>query len=409
MKKAFALKSISLFLSFVMAFSALSAVSAFADEIQNGWNEDHTMYYEDGVAVTGFKTINDVSYYFDTETSLKVTDGLKKIDGAYYYFSETGGIQHRWRTINGERYYFYPEDGKAATGLSKIEGDLYYFGTTGKRKSGFKTIDGAKYYFNINGGKAASGLKVFDGKRYYFGKNHKAVKGWQNAEGKRYYFNPKNYIAVKGFKKINKHYYYFNIKSEMQKGWKTIKGFKYYFSKEKKTLGQAATGTVKIGKKEYKFDKQGRLMDDKYSMKMKARNLTSPTKYLILVNKSTHKVGVFKGKKGDWKLIKYFACTIGAPGTPTPSGTFLMGPSRGKPFHQLYFDSAAIRCWYATRIYAGYNFHSVLYTQARRPVRIANGRLGANLSHGCIRLHIDNAKWIYKNIPKKTKCVIYKK
>ena len=30
-----------------------------------------------------------------------------------------------------------------------------------------------------------------------------------------------------------------------------------------------------------------------------------------------------------------------------------------------------------------------------------------NLSHGCVRLQIDNAKWIYDNIPSGTKVVTF--
>ena len=36
-----------------------------------------------------------------------------------------------------------------------------------------------------------------------------------------------------------------------------------------------------------------------------------------------------------------------------------------------------------------------------------DGRLGMHLSHGCVRLDIDNAKWIYDNIPYGTKVVIW--
>ncbi|MBQ9531818.1 MAG: L,D-transpeptidase family protein [Eubacterium sp.] len=406
MKKTVLVKSLSLFLSFVLMLSTFASFSVFADEL-NGWNEDHTIYYENSVAVTGFKTINGYDYYFSPETTMAVT-GLKKIDNAYYYFSEKGIMQHNWRTISGERYYFSPENGQATTGLTKIDGATYFFGTSGKRKEGLKTINSKKYYFSKNNGKAVKGLKVIDGNRYYFGKNYKAVKGWKTVGKKRYYFDKKSYKAYKGLKKIGSYRYYFNIKSEMVTGWKTVKAEKYYFSPKKKTLGRAATGTVKINGKTYKFNKKGQLISAKQMMKRKANKISSPTKYLILVNKSTHKVGVFKGKKGDWKLINYWTCTIGAPATPTPSGTFLMGPSGGKPFHQVYFDSAQIRCWYASRITGGYNFHSVLYSQASKPVRVVNPRLGANLSHGCIRLKIENAKWIYNKIPKNTKCVIYK-
>ena len=34
-------------------------------------------------------------------------------------------------------------------------------------------------------------------------------------------------------------------------------------------------------------------------------------------------------------------------------------------------------------------------------------RLGMHLSHGCVRLNINNAKWIYDNIPRGTTVVSY--
>ena len=36
-----------------------------------------------------------------------------------------------------------------------------------------------------------------------------------------------------------------------------------------------------------------------------------------------------------------------------------------------------------------------------------DSRLGMNISHGCIRLKIDHAKWIYDNIPYYTKVVTF--
>jgi lipoprotein-anchoring transpeptidase ErfK/SrfK len=38
---------------------------------------------------------------------------------------------------------------------------------------------------------------------------------------------------------------------------------------------------------------------------------------------------------------------------------------------------------------------------------ITDGRLGIRASHGCIRLDINNAKYIYENIPQGTKVIIY--
>ena len=38
---------------------------------------------------------------------------------------------------------------------------------------------------------------------------------------------------------------------------------------------------------------------------------------------------------------------------------------------------------------------------------ITDGRLGINASHGCVRLSIENAKWIYNTIPSGTKVIVY--
>ncbi|WP_418253284.1 L,D-transpeptidase [Gordonibacter urolithinfaciens] len=48
---------------------------------------------------------------------------------------------------------------------------------------------------------------------------------------------------------------------------------------------------------------------------------------------------------------------------------------------------------------------TILYDQGTRNVQ--DGRLGMNLSHGCVRLAIENAKWIYDNIPSGTKVYVY--
>ena len=56
-----------------------------------------------------------------------------------------------------------------------------------------------------------------------------------------------------------------------------------------------------------------------------------------------------------------------------------------------------------TQFCGNYLFHSVTYYQ--NTFNIMDGRFGMNLSHGCVRLQIDNAKWIYDNIPSGTKVV----
>lgn len=58
-------------------------------------------------------------------------------------------------------------------------------------------------------------------------------------------------------------------------------------------------------------------------------------------------------------------------------------------------------------VYSGnYLFHSVLYNRGSM-TQIQDGTLGKQVSHGCVRLDINNAKWLYDNIPNGTKVVIY--
>ena len=133
-------------------------------------------------------------------------------------------------------------------------------------------------------------------------------------------------------------------------------------------------------------------------MYAKANLYSSSTPYIILVNRGTRKVGIYQGWRGNWKNIKYWSCTVGAPSTPTVSGVFKIG-SRG-----YYFDSGASRCFWWTQFYGNYLFHSTLYSHGGVPT---DSRLGMALSHGCVRLNINNAHWINQNIPTGTTVVVY--
>lgn len=119
--------------------------------------------------------------------------------------------------------------------------------------------------------------------------------------------------------------------------------------------------------------------------------------YVIKINKLQNTVTVYKKRKA----IKAFPCSTGRI---TPTGTFriqqrmrwhvLKGPCYGQ---------------YCSRIYKGILFHSVWYHK-QNPGTLSNSsynRLGTMASHGCVRLTVKDAKWIYDNCPVGTKVVIY--
>lgn len=290
---------------------------------------------------------------------------------------------------NGQTYFYV--DGDMKTGWKTIKNELYYFDESGVMAVGKKTIDGNTYYFNKEGN-IKSGL--IQGTKYY------------------YYFSPENYRMVTGFVKIDDHLYYFKENGTMHTGWLNDEGKTYYFYENGPQIGQAAVGKVTINHVTYTFEETGEVNNkDAIDMDVKAKAYASNTDYLILVNKNTHYVGIYQGEKNNWTRIKYFPCSTGADTTvanTTPIGSFTVGPGNGLPCKRRYFDDAwGSRCWYATRFNGPILFHSVPYLRDPEPTMIEDGRLGYSISHGCVRLQIDNAKWIYKNIPEKTKVIVY--
>lgn len=125
-----------------------------------------------------------------------------------------------------------------------------------------------------------------------------------------------------------------------------------------------------------------------------ANRKSSDTNYLVTVDLTKHRTIVFQRSGGSWTPIKNWSCTTGAPSSPTVLGDFTVA-ERGYSFGEGF------TCYYWTQFYGDYLFHSVLYHEGTNS--ISDGRLGRSLSHGCVRLDIDNARWIYNNIPRGTR------
>ena len=128
-------------------------------------------------------------------------------------------------------------------------------------------------------------------------------------------------------------------------------------------------------------------------------NIKSTSDYLLITDLKNKYTYVFKKDNGNWIQLYKWSCTVGKPQTPTITGIFFI--SGRKPG----FGTDEYSVKYATRIRGGYYYHSILYDSTGSYV--IDGRLGQALSHGCIRLATDNAKWIYDNIPDTTTVIIH--
>lgn len=117
----------------------------------------------------------------------------------------------------------------------------------------------------------------------------------------------------------------------------------------------------------------------------------SNTNNYILVNLAEQRVYVFYGSNHNWKMINAFPCGSGKAETPTVEGHFYVG------IKGLYFKSGtSVYCKYFSQISGNYLFHSILYD---KDGNVLDSNLGAVESHGCIRLALQNAKYIYDNVP----------
>lgn len=127
-------------------------------------------------------------------------------------------------------------------------------------------------------------------------------------------------------------------------------------------------------------------------------SVKSPTDYLVTTDLRNFLTYVFKKNNDLWEQLYVWECTIGKPSTPTITGIFFINGRKPS------FGTTAYLVKYATRIQGAYYYHSILYNATGEYVK--DGRLGMALSHGCIRLATENARWIYDNIPNTTTVII---
>ena len=404
--------------------------------MQTGWIlEPEGWYYADGsgALANGWRYVNGAWYYLDGSNTehpyLMLNNTKKTIAGCDYYFANGGAMRTGW-ILEPEGWYYADGSGALANGWRYVNGAWYYLDGNNEEYPGLmvsgqdKVIAGEKYSFNPNGDMRAGWYMSNSGEWYYYDNySGQICSGWKYVNNNWYYLDPQdnNKMIPGGWKKFDNGYYLFNSDGSMVTNWSYVNGNWYYFSSD----GLMRTGWQWIGNKWYYFyyenDSHGgvygamaratsidgwqlqidgsMLTDKQAEMYQMAQAYNSNTNYLILVDRAACKVAVYAGRFGAWNNIMYWDCAPGKASTPTVSGTFTV---QGKGY---YFDSGSARCYWYTQFYGNYLFHSVLYSKYNGS--LMDGRVGIPLSHGCVRLQIDNAKWIYDNIPRGTKVVIY--
>lgn len=130
-------------------------------------------------------------------------------------------------------------------------------------------------------------------------------------------------------------------------------------------------------------------------------NIESDTENLIFVNICDQKTYIYTGEKNNWSLDKTFVCSTGIEGQETIIGEFKVQDRDTWFFSPKYGQGGK----YYVQFMGNYLFHSIPFASDMNT--ILDDTLGEPSSHGCIRLSVDDSKWIYENIPSKTKIIIY--
>lgn len=124
----------------------------------------------------------------------------------------------------------------------------------------------------------------------------------------------------------------------------------------------------------------------------------------IMVSKEKQRVYIMNGDKAIYTMV----CSTGldtSPDTSTPEGTFHVQRERGISFYNPKEKEGA-KYWVSWKNQGEFLFHSVATDKAGNVIQSEAMKLGHKASHGCVRLAVPDAKWIYENIKYNTKVVI---
>ena len=425
-----------------------------ARQLGNNWQQMNGAWYwiENGRVATGWRVINGKWYYLNPADGRMLTGFYKDATGQLFYSDGSGAMLSTtgWYLLNGT-WYWVNGNGSLATGWINVGGTWYYMGENGAMKTGWYQVKGVWYYSNGSGAMQTGWLNR-GGTWYYLTGSGAMATGWINLGGTWYYLNPGNGDMVgAGWHLINNKWYYFGgsgamysnrwignyyvggngemltntwvgsywvgadgkwipnydpdananwVKSgntwyyqrpdgsKLTNSWKRINGSWYYFGAD----GAMTTGWKYVDGYKFYFGTDGKMVQDVDKL------IGKQSSYRITVNRVKCQVTVYAANEtGNYCIpVKTFTCSVGKAGTPTHAGTYatlkkqnpveLMGPSWGK---------------YGTQInnYGDW-FHSVACSNPDPTYALAAGNynmLGQPASHGCVRLCVRDAKWIYDN------------
>jgi lipoprotein-anchoring transpeptidase ErfK/SrfK len=102
-------------------------------------------------------------------------------------------------------------------------------------------------------------------------------------------------------------------------------------------------------------------------------------------------------------ILREMVCSGGALETPTPLGEF----TTIQKIEYSWVPRFEVGAYYWIRFFEDYLIHSVPFDESGEMIVEEFEKLGNPASHGCIRLRLEEAKWLYETLPLGVKVLIY--
>ena len=351
-------------------------------------DEGGCSYVANGMHAVGVEQYIDGHWYLQDQQTGNYVRGFVYLEDAgkmVYYNPADGQMLYGEQCVDGHWYFLNPHTGAVSYGFQYIENAdkwVFYDRETGWMQYGEQCIDGHWYLLNSYTGAVTYGFQYIekDNKWVFYDR----VMGWmlygeQCIDNGWYYLDPMTGAVSYQWTWLpnsEKWVYYDAFSGRMCHEWHNVGGKMHYFDKY--------TGELRFASNEM------------YDAWLMAQNMGSQTEYLMMINNSACRLFIFQGSKGNWTPLFDWACSPGKDSTPTVRGNYKVA-ARGLHFG----EDKGYTCYYWTQFYGDYLFHSILYYPGS--MNPMEPWLGQRLSHGCVRLSIENARWIYDRIPRGTK------
>ena len=268
--------------------------------LTDGWNQDSDgkfTYVKDGQTVKNKVIEIDGKYYgFDDRGIMHANEVFYIRDSEndtylWYRAKEDGSLYVNEWVLKWEPvafYYYYGEEGKAASGLQEVDGTLYYFETGRRYQNTSVTVDGKNYYCKSDGvvvelqndnwvdidgkhmyvrdGQVVKETVIeIDGKYYGFDDSgdmytNKSFSIWDSESGTALYYRAREdgSLYVKEWYRDSSKYYYYGEEGKAASGLQEVDGTLYCFNDEGRRYQNTS---VTVDGKNYYCKSDGTVID----------------------------------------------------------------------------------------------------------------------------------------------------